>query len=94
MTVETVADLTDDHIGWQIKVGRARGDSEFSRYRIFVLKKIRVWTYNGLTTVGLLDPSEARPGIIGDERHYDTTVACELIKPMTAKAKRLAKAAS
>jgi hypothetical protein len=92
--VLTVSDLTDPHIGWLIKTGPARGDSEYCRSRTFTLKGIRVWTYEGRTTVGLLDPSDARGNIIGDERHYDPSAPCELVRPITAKAKRLAKASA
>lgn len=92
--VETVDDLDERHIGWLIKVGPERGASQFSRGRTFTLKGVRKWTYEALTSVGLVDPTDAVGNIVGTEYHYDTTVPCELVRPVTAKAKRTAKGTS
>jgi len=86
-----VGELTEQHVGWQIKVGRARSDSEFCDSRTFTLKALRTWTYEGVTTVGLLDPTDARGNVRGTERHYDPATPCKLIRPVSAKAKRLAR---
>lgn len=89
--VRTVADLTSDHIGWEIRVGRERGASDFNMGRTFVLKKLRTWTYEGRTTVGLVDPTEAGGQWVGTEYHYDPDTSCMLLRPVTAPAKRRAK---
>lgn len=86
----TVADLTEDHVGWRIETGPSR-DYMGSHHR-FRLVGLRTWTYSGVTTVGLVDGNEKRPGVFGVERAYDPAASVELIKPETAKAKRLAKA--
>lgn len=89
--VRTVDDLTAAHVGWLIRVGPERNAGEFDRGRTFTLKGVRKWTYQDVTTVGLVDPTGAAGALIGTERHYDTATACELVRPVTAKAKRAVK---
>ena len=90
-TMMTVADLTEEHVGWRIQTGPMRAVR--SSHHRFRLVGLRTWTYGATTTVGLVDGDMKAPGIYGLERAYDPATSVELIKPETAKAKRLAKVA-
>lgn len=89
--VATVGDLTAAHHGWLIKVAEPAGGA--LPHRTFVLGKgfkvgIRRWTHGGVDMVGICDPTDARPGIVGTERIYRADTPCSLIRPVTAAAKR------
>lgn len=69
--VFTVADLTDEHIGWymQIELTPIPGDLFQKFHRSIELGEVRRWEYRGEDRVGLLDVSSKRPGIAGTEYH-------------------------
>lgn|SRR5487761_2474258 len=83
----TVADLTEDHFGWYIKV---ESKDPVVRWRHFDLIGLRTWEYKGKTTVGLIVKDDNPCGRM--ETHCTPETKCVLIEPITAKAKRAAKA--
>jgi hypothetical protein len=91
-----VTELTAAHHGWLIKVAEP-ADSVLP-HRTFVLGKgfkvgVRQWTRpDGTEWVGLCDETDKRPGIVGTERMYPADTLCELMRPVSALAKRLARA--
>lgn len=92
--VSTVGDLTEQHHGWLIRVD----EPEPLRHRTFLLGKgfkvgVRRWTRDdGSEWVGVCDEDGRGNGFVGTERIYPADTRCELVRPVTAKAKRLAKA--
>jgi len=82
--VKTVSDLTDEHIGWEILVP----DEGVYPLRTLVVSAIRKWTYEGRQQVGILDTSDARPGIRGTEHHRDGDAPCKLLRQVPAPRRR------
>jgi hypothetical protein len=78
-TVTTVADLTEEHVGWEIQVA----DPDIYR-RTIVLAGLRTRTNEGRTRIALLDSSEAGGPLLGTEREYPPDAACAVLR----KAKR------
>lgn len=86
--IRTVADLTDDHIGWMVKVAEPLP----LRHRTFTLGKgfgscVRRWTHEGVDYVGLTD-DDKRPGIVGTERTFIADTPCELVRLVKRPRKR------
>lgn len=78
----TVAELTEEHHGWLVKVYEGRPGLIF--HRTFVLGKgfgcgVRQWEVDGVKFVGLVDDQRS-PGIVGTERHYLADTECELLR--------------
>jgi|GEM_PF-4155077 hypothetical protein len=66
----TVADLTDEHIGWYMKIDvKPNPDAIFQHFNKHIeLGAIRRWEYpEGTPRTGLLDLSTKAPGIAGTE---------------------------
>lgn len=83
----TVADLTNEHHGWYIKVILQEDGPLRLPHRCFELGKgfgsgVRRWTRpDGTDVVGLCDATDARPGIVGTERVYLATTPVVLLNP-------------
>jgi hypothetical protein len=93
VVVTTVADLTDEHRGWLVKVDELPSDSLFPlRHRSFVLGKgfgsgVRRWEHEGVQMVGLTDDVRS-PGIVGTERAYPADTPCELVRQVKKPRRR------
>ncbi len=92
--VRTVADITDAHRGWLIKVLRPPHPESIASHQTFVLGKgfgsgVRRWTRpsDGAAMVGLVDDITS-PGVVGTERAYPAGTPCELIRPVSRAARR------
>jgi hypothetical protein len=81
----TVDELSSEHLGWEIKV---KDSNPVIDHRTFVLIGLRKWSYQGETTVALVDASEARPGVIGAERHYAPETECQLLRQLRKPRRR------
>ena len=91
----TVADLTDEHIGWYMKIDvKPDPDAIFQHFhRHIELGGIRRWEYPaGTPRVGLLDLSTKAPGIAGTEHHgFAQDAKVELIRQIKKPRKRATK---
>lgn len=96
--VTVVADITNAHQGWQIRVQTPADGPMGLRSRTFVLGRgftrgpskgcVRTWTRpDAKVMVGLVD-DQTSPGVIGQEHHYLADTRCELIRPVTPAARR------
>jgi hypothetical protein len=86
--VLTVADVTDEHRGWELRVD----EPEPLRRRYFVLGKgfgsgVRRWTHSGIEYVGLTDDVRSL-GVVGTERIYPADTPCELVRQVVKRRKR------
>jgi len=91
----TVADLTDEHVGWYMKIEvTPNPDDIFPMFhRCIDLGGIRRWEYQGKPRVGLLDLSTKAPGIAGTEHHgFEQTAKVELIRQLRKPRKSRRKA--
>lgn len=79
-TPVTVDELTDDHIGWYIKV--IDNELYVGSHRCFELAGIRKWTNDDGPQVGLIDKNngELHRAILGTERRYSPDTECELLR--------------
>lgn len=80
----TVADLTDEHYGWYMRIEvQPDPDAIFQRFhREIELGGIRRWNYMGEQKAGLLDVSTAAPDIAGTERQFRPDAKVELIRQL------------
>lgn len=77
-TVSTVADLTTEHIGWEVSV---KDEDLIIGYRDLHLLKIRTWTPpDGITRVGLTDAYGASEIFIGTHYTYPADTPCKLLR--------------
>jgi hypothetical protein len=85
--VLTAGTLTDEYAGWYLKV--ATNDPVF-RWRHLELKRVRSHELHAGTKTALVakDPEGVYAGI---EYHVDNDAGVVLDRPITAKAKRMAK---
>jgi hypothetical protein len=83
--VATVADLTDEHIGWEIRVSEP---GQWIDRRYFLLGAIRRWEYEGEARIGLLDKDTASRPFIGTERVYAPDTACSLVRQIKKSRQR------
>lgn len=90
-TLLTADDLSEDHYGWYIKVA---DKDPVIHHRNYEIKSIRKWTYEGKTTVGIIARDAEGLWKGGIEHDYAPDTAVELVRPITPKAKRTAKAAT
>jgi hypothetical protein len=88
-TFITAADLTPEHFGWYISVHVDDGPLQ---RRAMELKGIRgPWEYKGVSKIALVAVDRGGP-FAGIEHHFSPDTKVELVQPLTAKAKRLARA--
>lgn len=88
-TFITAADLTSEHFGWYISVHVDDGPVQ---RRAMELKGTRgPWEYKGRSQIALVaaDPGGHYGGV---EYHFSPDAKVELVQPLTAKAKRVARA--
>lgn len=88
----TVAEITDEHRGWLLKIEELSLSPFAPRHRSFVLGKgfgsgVRHWTYEGTEYVGLIDDNKSR-GVVGTEWTYKADTPCELVRLVTKQRRR------
>jgi hypothetical protein len=81
------SELTEAHFGWYIAMSQPNA---VIRRRTFVLTSIRRWSYDGVEYAGLTDDGHGER--FRTEWIFLATDEGELIRPITPKAKRRAKA--
>jgi len=93
MNALTVADLTEEHIGWYMKIDTppVPGSLLHITHKHIELGGIRRWEYQGLACTGLLDVSTKGPGIVGTERQFSASAKVELIRQIKKPRRRTAK---
>lgn len=78
LTVSTVADLTTEHIGWEVSV---KDEDLIIGYRSLHLLKVRTWTPpDGTARVGLTDAYGASDLFIGTHYTYTADTPCQLLR--------------
>ncbi|MDN4645377.1 hypothetical protein [Arthrobacter sp. PsM3] len=82
VSVLTVADLTEEHVGWYMKINvKSETGAIFPHFHKHIeLGGIRRWEYEGTAYTGLLDVSTKAPGIIGTERQFDAAAEVQLVR--------------
>ncbi len=93
-------EITDEWIGWYIRPLRDEFDNSLgglngfriTHGRTFELKSMPSWTYKDVATVDLVAKDYENPRRAGIAWHYSPDTVVELLRPMSAKAKKGANA--